>query len=53
MKMHEPRRSVYVFGIAGFRGYAAIERLPYLTDNDEVIHRAFPQGPVHFTPRLR
>jgi hypothetical protein len=51
--MREASRSVYVFRMACFRGYAAIERLSYLTDNDELIDRAFPQWPEDFAPRLR
>jgi hypothetical protein len=34
-------RSVYVFGMARFRSNSAIERLPDLTDNHQIIHRAF------------
>jgi hypothetical protein len=51
--MLEASRSVYVFGMACFRGYAAIERLSYLTDDDEIIDRPLPQWPEDFAPRLR
>ena len=51
--MREAGLSIYIFGMACFRRYAAIERLSYLTDNDEIIDRAFPQWPEDFAPRLR
>jgi hypothetical protein len=38
--------------MACFRGNAAIERLPNLTDNNEIIHRALSQWTEHFPPRL-
>jgi hypothetical protein len=53
VQMREASRSVYVFRMACFRGYAAIKRLSYLTDNDELIDRTFPQWPENFAPRLR
>jgi hypothetical protein len=40
VQMSQARRPVYVFGMACFRGNTAIERLPDLTDNHEIIHRA-------------
>jgi hypothetical protein len=41
VQMCKAGRSVYVFGMARFRSNSAIERLPDLTDNHQIIHRAF------------
>jgi hypothetical protein len=44
VQMGEARGSVDVFGMTGFCGNAAVERLPDLPNNHKIVHRAPPQG---------
>ena len=53
VQMGKARRSVDVFGMARFRRNPAIERLPDLTDNHQIVHRALPQWAEYFAPWLR
>ena len=53
VQMGEPGRAVDVFGMAGHRGDAAVDRLADLADHDEVVDRAAPQRPEPGFPGLR
>jgi hypothetical protein len=43
VQMGEARGSVDVFGMTGLRGNAAVERLPDLPNNHNIVHRTPPQ----------
>src|ERR1041384_4733169 len=46
VQMRQPGGAVDVFGMAGHRRDATVDRLADLSDHDEIVDRPLPQGPT-------